>query len=95
MKKVTLGSSLAVAMLSSTAMAADFHALGEIQAAPVQDTELSATEGGGTCDATTVASDGGVALCAFLSSGASGGTAQFTVGNQLPVTAAQFLQVVN
>ncbi len=95
MKKVTLGSALAVAMLSSTAMAADFHALGEIKAAPVQDTELSATEGGATCDATTVGSAGGVALCAFLSSGASGGTAQFTVANELPVTAAQFLQVVN
>ncbi len=95
MKKVTLGSALAVAMLSSTAMAADFHALGEIKAAPVQDTELSATEGGATCDATTVGSAGGVALCAFLSSGASGGTAQFTVANELPITAAQFLQVVN
>ncbi len=95
MKKVTLGSALAVAMLSSTAMAADFHALGEIKAAPVQDTELSATEGGATCDATTVASAGGVALCAHITSGASGGTASFTVANELPITAAQFLQVVN
>jgi len=98
MKKVTLlGSSLAVALLSAPAMAADFHALTGVQAAPapIQDVELSATEGGATCDATTVGSAGGVALCAFLSSGASGGTAQFTVANELPVTAAQFLQVVN
>jgi hypothetical protein len=95
MKKVTLGSALAVAMLSSTAMAADFHALGEIKAAPVQDTELSATEGGATCDVATVDSAGGVALCAWVVSGASGGTASFTVANELPVTGAQFLQVIN
>lgn len=95
MKKVTLGSTVAVAMLSSTAMAADFHALGEIQAAPVQDSELSATEGGASCNFEEVGSAGGVALCAYLMSGASGGTAKFTVANELPVTAAQFLQVVN
>ncbi len=97
MKKITLGSTVAVALLSSTAMAADFHALSGVQAAPapIQDTELSATEGGATCDNTTVASAGGVALCAFLAPGASKGTAQFTVANELPVTAAQFLQVVN
>lgn len=97
MNKTLLGSALAAAMLSGTAMAADFHALSGVQQAPapVQEQELSATEGGATCDATTVGSAGGVALCAFLSSGASGGTAQFTVANELPVTAAQFLQVVN
>jgi hypothetical protein len=96
MKKIILqGSLLATVLLSSAAMAADFHVLGEIQAAPIQDTELSATEGGATCDYTTAGSSGGVALCAFLVSGASGGTASFTVANELPVTGAQFLQVVN
>jgi hypothetical protein len=93
--KKTLGSVLAIGLLSGTAMAADFHALGEIKAAPVQDVELSTTEGGATCDVATVSSDGGVALCAWVVSGASGGTASFTVANELPVTGAQFLQVVN
>ncbi|MEE9424510.1 MAG: hypothetical protein V3V18_05980 [Methylococcales bacterium] len=95
--KKELGSALAVGLLSSTAMAADFHALSGVQAAPapVQDTELSATEGGASCDFSEVASGGGVALCAYLESGASKGTAKFTVANELPVTAAQFLQVVN
>ncbi len=98
MKKITLlGSALAVGLLSTSAMAADFHALSGLQAAPapVNDVELSTTEGGATCDFTAVSSAGGVALCAVLSSGASGGTAAFTVANELPVTAAQFLQVVN
>jgi hypothetical protein len=93
--KKTLGSVLAIGLLSGTAMAADFHALGEIKVAPVQDVELSATEGGATCDAATVDSAGGVALCSFLVSGASTGTASFTVANELPVTGAQFLQVIN
>ncbi|MEE9398575.1 MAG: hypothetical protein V3V31_16370 [Methylococcales bacterium] len=98
MKKVTLlGSALTVAMLSAPAMAADFQALSGVQAAPapIQDAELSATEGGATCDVATVDSAGGVALCAWVVSGASGGTASFTVANELPVTGAQFLQVVN
>ena len=99
MKKSTLfGSALAIGLASGPVMSADFYALSVVQgAAPVamQNGELAATEGGATCDFTTVASAGGVALCAFLLSGASGGTASFTVANELPVTAAQFLQVVN
>jgi hypothetical protein len=96
MKKITmLGSALAVGLLSSSAMAADFHALSGVQAAPVTDVELSTTEGGASCDASEVGSAGGVALCAFLVSGASGGHAEFTVANELPVTGAQFLQVIN
>ena len=99
MKKVILGSALAVVTLSCTAMAADFHALGEIQTAPVQDRELSTTEGGAVCASSpeggTVTSQGGVALCAWVVSGASGGTASLTVANELPITGAQFLQVVN
>ncbi len=96
-KKTLLGGAVAVALTSAPVFAQDFHALSVLQATPaqMQDSELASTEGGATCDATTVGSAGGVALCAFLSSGASGGTAQFTVANELPVTAAQFLQVVN
>jgi hypothetical protein len=97
-KTTLLGSALAVALSAGSVIAAeDFHALAGLQAtpAPLQDGVLATTEGGATCDATTVDSAGGVALCAFLTSGASGGAAAFTVANELPVTAAQFLQVVN
>ena len=95
--KKTLGSVLAIGLLSGTAMAADFHALSGVQAAPapVNDVELSTTEGGASCDGSEVGSAGGVALCAHLKSGASGGEAWFTVANELPVTGAQFLQVIN
>jgi hypothetical protein len=97
-KTTMLGSALAVTLLAAPAIAEDFHALKGLQGAtpaPLQDGVLATTEGGATCDATTVDSLGGVALCAFLVSGASGGAAAFTVANELPVTAAQFLQVVN
>ncbi|MEE9424114.1 MAG: hypothetical protein V3V18_03955 [Methylococcales bacterium] len=104
MKKIILqGSLLATVLMSGAAMATDFHALTGVQAAPtsIENAELSAIEGGATCSYNgfvaggIVASEGGVALCAFLASGASGGTASFTVANELPVTGAQFLQVVN
>ncbi len=98
MEKITLsGSALVLGLLSGTAMAVDFQALTGVQATPtpIENAELSAIEGGATCDATTVSSAGGVALCAFLASGASGGTASFTVANELPITGAQFLQVIN
>lgn len=93
MIKITLlGSALAVALSAAPAMAADFHALGGLQGtspAPLQDEVLAATEGGATCvldSATTT--DGGVCLLAALPNAAF-----FSVANELPVTAAQFLQV--
>ncbi|MEE9395974.1 MAG: hypothetical protein V3V31_03065 [Methylococcales bacterium] len=98
MEKITLlDSALVLTLLSGTAMAADFQALTGVQATPtpIENAELSAIEGGAVCDAHYAGSAGGVVLCAWLVSGASGGTASFTVANELPVTGAQFLQVVN
>lgn len=94
MKKVTLLAGIAAIALSTSVMAEDFRALGNIQAAPVQNTELAATEGGAVCDASGAADGGvGVALCSFLATG-GGGVSTFTVTNALPVTSAQFLSVV-
>ncbi len=61
MKKVTLLCS-AVALLSSSAMAADFHALTAVQTAPapIKDRELSEIEGGAICN---FQSDGGISIC--------------------------------
>ncbi len=98
MKKIILqGSLLATVLMSGATMATDFQALTGVQAAPtpIENAELSAIEGGAVCDAHYAGSAGGVVLCAWLVSGASGGTASFTVANELPVTGAQFLQVVN
>jgi hypothetical protein len=91
MKKVTLGSALAAAILSSTAMAADFHALSEVQAAPapIQDKELSATEGGATCSSAN--SNVGNSLCAFLPPGSGGRPIIVTPTN--PGTSGPFLQI--
>jgi hypothetical protein len=96
-KTTLLGSALAVALSAAPAMAGDFHALAALQGAtpaPLQDGVLAATEGGqnfcftpGGSSATT-AVEGGVVLCAELPPFAA-----FSVSNQLPVTAAQFLQV--
>lgn len=95
-KTTLLGSALAVA-LSAPAMAGDFHALAGLQGTspvPLQDEALAATEGGQNfCftpggSAATTNTDGGVVLCAELPP-----FAFFSVSNQLPVTAAQFLQV--
>ncbi len=69
MKKITfLSSTLATAMLSSSAIADDYHALIVVQMAPVptQDKELSAIEGGATCNNYGAVSGGGVALCAWV-----------------------------
>jgi hypothetical protein len=88
-----LGSALAV-VLSAPAMAADFHALAGLQStpAPLQDGVLAATEGGASCAIGTVTADsglpGGVCLIGLLPAAAA-----FAVTNELPVTAAQFLQV--
>jgi hypothetical protein len=62
MKKVTLLCS-AVALLSSSAIAADFHALTAVQSAPspIQDKELSVIEGGSICHFQTVGS--GLSIC--------------------------------
>ncbi|MDQ3564457.1 MAG: hypothetical protein M3436_10055 [Pseudomonadota bacterium] len=90
-KSILLGSALAVA-LSAPAMAADFHALKGLQGAslaPLQDGVLAATEGGAACDFTTASTDGGgVCLLSALPNAAF-----FSVANELPVTAANFLQV--
>jgi hypothetical protein len=98
MKKATCFSSLiVVAMLCSTALATDFHALSSLQAVPdpVQDKELSATEGGSDCSGSTIGiGSGGVALCAWVLPGSGGGLASFTVANEIPVTGAPFLQTV-
>lgn len=94
MKKVTLLAGVAAIALSTSVMAEDFRALGNIQAAPVQNTELAATEGGSVCDNTGATDQGaGVALCSFLATG-GGAQSVFTVTNALPVTSAQFLSVV-
>ncbi len=90
-KTTLLGSALAVA-LSAPAMAGDFHALAGLQGAtpaPLQDGVLAATEGGATCDFQTATTDGaGVCLLSALPFAAF-----FSVANELPVTAANFLQV--
>ncbi|MEE9424509.1 MAG: hypothetical protein V3V18_05975 [Methylococcales bacterium] len=98
MNKLTiLGSTLALALLSSATMAVDFYALESFQTAPapVKDVELSSVEGGATCSSATIGvGSEGVALCSFISPGAFGGTASFVVGNGIPATGAPFLQTV-
>lgn len=94
MKKISLLAGVAAIVLSTSVMAEDFRALGSIQAAPIQNVELAAIEGGAVCDNSgTNTSGGGVSLCSFLAT-ASGDVSVFTVSNELPVTAAQFLSVV-
>lgn len=98
MKKTTLlASALGIALSSAPAMAEDFHALSVLHAAPapMQDTELAATEGGATCDTgtgqtATNENPGGVCLTSGIG-GAQG--ASFAVANNAPVTGANFLQV--
>jgi hypothetical protein len=106
MKKMTLllGGALAVAVFSAPVMAADFHAMAALQAAPapMQDMELAATEGGLVCRAAigSIAAGspvgGGVCLVGdIMKIGLvdSGIGASFAVYNKLPVTGANFLQV--
>ena len=94
MKKTTILAGVMAVAMSSSVFAEDFRALGNIQAAPVQNVELAATEGGAVCDNTGATDQGaGVALCSFLATG-TGGVSTFTVTNALPVTSAQFLSVV-
>ncbi len=97
MKKLALiGTTLSIALLSSTAMATDFQALTALGSTPVQlqDSELATTEGGAFCSVPDAAAGngnaGGVALCAEIG-GAQG--AHFSVANDAPVTGANFLQV--
>lgn len=100
MKKVILLYSWTVlfAMICTTAMATDFHALSSLQSVPdpVQDKELSMTEGGADCSGSMIGigSSSGVALCAWVLPGSRGGAASFTVANEIPVTGAPFLQTV-
>ena len=99
MKKVTiLGGALAVALLSSTAMAADFYALSVLQGASptaLQDSELATTEGGATCaDAGgSTASNGNPGGVCLVSTIGGGQGASFAVANDAPVTGANFLSV--
>lgn len=90
-KSILLGSALAVA-LSAPAMAADFHALKGLQGAslaPLQDGVLATTEGGAACSFAEASNEGGgVCLLSALPFAAF-----FSVANELPVTAANFLQV--
>ncbi len=99
MKKLALiGATLSIALLSSTAMAADFQALTVLQGvSPValQDSELASTEGGAFCSSAGGSmagneNSGGVCLVGDI-----GGTqgASFAVANDAPVTGANFLQV--
>ncbi|MCK5831312.1 MAG: hypothetical protein KAH20_13540 [Methylococcales bacterium] len=99
MKKLTLlGTSFAIALLSSTAMASDFQALSVLQGvspAALQDSELASTEGGSTCTSAGGSTaenqnTGGVCLVGDIG-GAQG--ASFAVANDAPVTGANFLQV--
>ncbi len=99
MKKLALiGTTLSIALLSSTAMAADFQALTVLQGvSPValQDSELASTEGGADCSSAggstaTNGGPGGVCLVGDIG-GAQG--ASFAVANDAPVTGANFLQV--
>ncbi len=91
-KTTLLGSALAVALSAAPAMAEDFHALKGLQGAapaPLQDGVLATTEGGATCNFGEASTEtGGVCLLAALPFAAF-----FSVANELPVTAAQFLQV--
>ncbi len=102
-KNILLGGALAVALSAAPAMAADFHALAGLRGttpAPLPDEVLAATEGGAIC---TVAlgllsvtansgTEGGVCLVSILIT-PTGGMAIFAVANELPVLAANFLQV--
>lgn len=103
MRKMTflLGGVLAVAVFSAPVMAADFHAMAALQAAPtpMQDVELAATEGGAVCSSALGSGTGstpgtGVCLVGDVALVASPGLgASFAVFNALPVTGANFLQV--
>jgi hypothetical protein len=103
-KTTLLGSALAVALSAAPAMAADFHALAGLQGAtpaPLQDEVLAATEGGAACTvavglvSVTVDSGtaGGVCLVSILVTPA-GGLSIFAVANEIPILAANFLQVL-
>jgi hypothetical protein len=95
-KSILLGSAVAVTLSAAPTMAADFQALAHLQGpapTPLNDVALAATEGGAVCvsvhgSAAAVDVPGGVCLVADLP-----GLAAFAVTNELPVVAAQFLQV--
>lgn len=101
MKKLALiGTAFSVALLSSTAMAADFQALTVLQGvSPValQDSELASTEGGATCNTATVygsqATNGNAGGVCLVSDIGGGQGASFSVANDAPVSGANFLQV--
>ncbi len=98
MKKTTLlSSALAALLLFCTAMAADFHALTEVQSIPTpnQDKKSSATKEKATCNPTIAGNNGGFSLCVFLSPGASSDATSYAITNERPVKAARFIQVVN
>jgi hypothetical protein len=103
MKSTLLGSAFAVALSAAPAMGADFHALSGLQGAtgaPLSDEALAVAEGGARCEValasiTVTASTGtagGVCLVGILTT-PTGALAVFAVANEIPVLAAQFLQV--
>ena len=96
MKKVTLLCS-AVVLLSSSAMAADFHALTAVQSAPspIQDKELSAIEGGSICHFQTVGS--GLSICDVVSAWPISiitSDSVFAADNGLSITDGQSFQFI-
>ncbi len=99
-----LACALAVALSAAPALAADFHALAGLRGAtptPLDDEVLAATEGGAACSVTlgpiSVTADsgtaGGVCLIGILIS-PTAGIAIFAVANAIPITGANFLQVL-
>ena len=103
-KNTLVSCALAVALSAAPAMAADFHALAGLRGAtptPLHDEVLAATEGGAACTVTlgpiSVTADsgtaGGVCLIGILIT-PTRGLAIFAVANALPITAANFLQVL-
>ncbi len=87
MKKITLLAGAVAVALSSSVMAEDFHALGNIKAAPIQDTELAVIEGGASCSTSGAANSGpgGFAACATFFS-LSGAKYVINVTNSVPAT---------
>ncbi|MGH8469434.1 MAG: hypothetical protein ACREVY_10785 [Gammaproteobacteria bacterium] len=103
-KNTLIRCALALALSGAPAMAADFHALAGLRGTtptPLDDEVLAATEGGAACTVTlgpiSVTADsgtaGGVCLIGILFT-PTRGFAIFAVANELPVLAANFLQVL-
>ncbi len=94
MKRISIFVSVFWVLFSTSTMANNFYALGLIQAVPVENSELASTEGGASCIALGVNTDGsGVSVCS--SERASiGGLSIITVSNQLSVTSTHIQNIV-